>query len=358
MKTLSKYLVREFLKLFGLFFLTFLCIYLVIDFIQKIDNFIEAEAPGSALFAFLFYKTPYIMIQMTPVACMLAAVVMFRFMEKDREIMAMKACGINVLQIARPVILLSFLMSVAVFLFSELVVPYASSKSNAIWNAEVKKKDATRLYGKTHVWYKGKDSIYWIKHFDPEKGLMEDVSIYLFDKSFRLSKKIDARKGVWTGAGWKFHEGIIQRTSAEGEYDLEPFEEIHLDLQVTPESFSKVVKEPEEMGYWELKRYARTIRREGYDATRYMVDMHVKLAFPLINLVMVLVGIPIGLAIKRGGTPVAVSLGVVACFFYLLIFGFSRSFGISGVLPAGLSAWLANAVFFFTGSYLLMRVET
>jgi lipopolysaccharide export system permease protein len=73
---------------------------------------------------------------------------------------------------------------------------------------------------------------------------------------------------------------------------------------------------------------------------------------------MILIGIPIALGMKKGGTPLAVSLGIAACFLYLVVFGFTRSLGLSGALPPILSAWFANVAFFFFGSYLIMRVET
>ena len=111
------------------------------------------------------------------------------------------------------------------------------------------------------------------------------------------------------------------------------------------------------MSYWQLKRYAERIRLEGYDATEYLVDMNIKLALPFINIVMVFIGIPIALGLKKGGTPLAVSLGIGVCFLYLANFGISRSLGLSGLLPPVLSAWSANVIFFFLGAYLMIRLE-
>ncbi|MCJ7594423.1 MAG: LptF/LptG family permease, partial [Desulfobacterales bacterium] len=117
------------------------------------------------------------------------------------------------------------------------------------------------------------------------------------------------------------------------------------------------MKKPEEMSYWQLKRYAETVQKEGYDNTRYLVDMNLKIAFPFVGLVLVFVGIPLPLGLKKGGTPLAISLGMAICFCYVLILGFSRSLGLSGVLPPLLSAWLANLLFLLLGIYLMMHVE-
>ena len=358
MGIVDKYFSKEFMKLLGLFQVTFLFIYLVIEFIEKIDNFIEANVSNNLMFTYLFYKIPYIMVQMVPVATLLSVIVMLCLMEKNNEVTALRACGINLIQLSKPIIKLSLLIGVAVFLVSELIVPYASSRSNEIWGVKVNKRDRTYFYGQNQVWYRGKNAIYWIRHFDAKKNSMEDVTFYFFDDSFQLVKRIDARKGIWTGHNWKIREGMLQQARNGNDYALEKFDEIDLAISEGPEDFVRTVRKPEEMSYWQLKRYAEKMRGEGYDPTAHLVDMNIKLAFPLISLVMVIIGIPVALGLKRGGTPLAVSLGVAICFLYLLTLGFARSLGLSGILPPILSAWLANAVFFFSGAYLMMRVET
>jgi len=66
---------------------------------------------------------------------------------------------------------------------------------------------------------------------------------------------------------------------------------------------------------------------------------------------------PLALNLKRGGMPLAVSLGMAVSFLYLLTLGISRSLGLSGVLSPLLSAWLANLIFSLAGVYLMIRLE-
>jgi lipopolysaccharide export system permease protein len=133
-----------------------------------------------------------------------------------------------------------------------------------------------------------------------------------------------------------------------------------MDLRLSegPEAFMRSLKRPEEMSYWQLKRFAEGVRREGYSPTRYLVDMNIKLAFPLVSLIMALIGIPLTLGLRAGGTPLAVCAGIGVCFLYLLILGLARSLGLSGILPPHLAAWLSNIVFFLFGTYLMMHLET
>jgi lipopolysaccharide export system permease protein len=358
MKLLSKYLVTEFLKLLVLCEAVFLFLYLMVDFLQKIDNFIEAQVPKTTMFLFFLYKAPLISVQMLPPATLIAAIILFSTMKKRNEITAIKACGLSTAGLAQKIVTASFLLGGFVFLFGETVVPYTSYRSNKIWNIEVEKQDPALFYGSHQIWYRGQNSIYWIRHFDFQKKRMQRPTFYFFDNDFRLTKRIDGQRAVWQDGQWRIEKGVIQERGPDGGYNLRRFESRSLDIEETPEAFVKGEKKPEEMSYWQLKRYAAKVREEGYDNTRYLVDMHIKTAIPFAGLVLALIGISIALRVEKGGTPLAISVGMAGCFCYVLTLGLSSSLGLSGVLPPLLSAWLANFVFLLLGIYSMMHVRS
>jgi lipopolysaccharide export system permease protein len=357
MGILPRYLNREFFKLLFICLLAFVFIYLVIHFSGRIDDFIEANVPTGRMLLYFAYAVPHILVQMLPPATLIAVIVLFSTMKKNNEIIALKTCGMNVLRLSLPLLGSSIALAGGLFLFSELVVPYASSQSQEIWRVEVRKRDPGRFYGQERIWYKGDDRIYGIRNFDSRKLVMMNPTFYFFKPSFHLYKRIDARAAVWKDDRWVAMDGITQEAGEKGIFHLSRFDELPMEIPETPETFIKEEKKPEEMGYWQLERFARGVQREGYDAAKYFVDLHIKLSFPFILPIMILIGTPIALKQKRGGTPLAVALGMVFCFFYLLVLGFSRSVGIGGLLPPLLSAWLANGIFFFAGIYLIMNVD-
>jgi lipopolysaccharide export system permease protein len=357
MKVLSRYLLREFFKLFALCETIFIFLYLIIDFMEKVNNAIEAKASKSTMLLHFLYETPFIVTNMIPPATLIAAVMLFSSMKKRNEITALKANGLNLFAVSKTILGASLLTGALVFLCSETVVPYTTSKSNRIWNIQVEKQDPGLFYGKDQIWYKGTDSIYWIRHYDSKKKLMQGLSLFFFDKDFRLVKRIDGRIGKWRGGFWRIENGIIQAPGEGGDYTLKRFLTLDLHLPEGPETFMAGTRKPEEMNYWQLKRYAQKVRDEGYDDSRYLVDMNVKIAFPLISVILVLIGIPVSLRLNRGGTPLAISFGIAVCFLYLVLLGFSRSLGLSGTLPPLLAAWLANIVFLLIGIYLMINLE-
>lgn len=357
MTILSKYVLQEFYKLFAFCEALFVFLFLTVDFLQKIDNFIEAKATKAAVLLYFVYKAPFIMVNMVPPAVLISVIILFTAMQKKNELTALRTSGLSLFTLSKTMILGSLFIVVGMFLVSETVVPYTSSKGYRIWNVDVKKQDPGLFYGKEEIWYRGGNAIYWIRQFNPKQETMGKPTFYFFDSTFRVTKRIEGRKAVWVGDHWTVENGILQELKEDGQYGFTKFETYPLYIRETPETFMRGVRKPEEMSYWQLKEYAETVKQEGYNNAKYLVDMNIKLAFPFISLILLTIGIPLSLRVKKGGTPLAVSIGMAVCFLYILVLGLARSLGLGGILPPLFSAWVANLLFLFLGVYMMIHME-
>lgn len=357
MKVITKYIVKEIIKVFIMCQFIFILLFLVIDFIQKIDNFVKAGVPFSTIIAYFLYKLPSITEQMMPVAVTISIIVVICLMKKNREIMAMKACGLDIFRALSPVIFISILLSIFSFILSEAIIPFTSSRQNEIWNAGVKKRDPAGLSGTANIWYKSKNNIYWIGYFDAKTQTMKGPVFYFFNDQFILVKKIKGETARWVNNKWEIEKAKVQTLAGENDYLFERLDKVSIDIPETPEMFIKKIKNPEDMSYGQLKRHAEKVRAEGYDNTADMVNLYRKLAFPFITAVLSLVAMPIGLWEKINGLPLSITIGIAACFLLYLVMGFARAIGLAGILPPFLSAWAANILFSMAGINLIMYIK-
>lgn len=358
-KILSSYLLKEFLKITLICEVVFVAIYLVVDFVQKMDNFMQVGASRTVMFSYFLYKTPFIAAQLLPSAVLIGAIILLSIMRRNREITALKACGVNLYSLFSYFALAALVFSAVLFLFSEVMVRNTTAKYNDIWMYEVEKRDPKEryYYGPDQIWYRAPGRIYWIQAFDKETGVMRQPRFFFFDRSFAIEERMGGDKARWEDGQWVVSNGYLQQRGPDGDFRLEWFEEKALDIPETPETFVRPEREPEEMGFLELRKYAAKVEDEGYDNTRYLVDMHIKVAYPFIVMVMILVGMPIPLLRFKMRTPLAVSIGMAICFLYLLVLSLSRSLGLAGMLPPVLAAWLSNMVFILFGLYLMVLVD-
>jgi lipopolysaccharide export system permease protein len=357
MKIFSRYIIYAFMWLLVLCEGIFLFLSLVIDFFQRIKDFIGAQVPINLFIEYLLCRIPLIITQTIPPAALIAAVILFSSLKRQNEITAIKASGVNLLRFLQPLLSTLFCICIGLFLVSEIVVPYTSQKANSILKVDVRKQDPQLFYGSDQVWYKKGNCIYFIKHFNSKNITMEGITLYFFNASFQLEKKIDAEKASWSKGVWQLKKGIVQELAEGNNYKLNKFDALDLDMLESPTMFMKSMKESEEMSYWQLQQYAKQVKDEGYDNKAYLVDLYMKTAIPFATLIIILTGIPLALFINKGGAPVAVCMGIGVCFLYLVAFGIARSLGISEILPPALSAWLGNLIFLLLGSYSMIHIE-
>jgi lipopolysaccharide export system permease protein len=355
MTILTRYILRELAKIFMITLSAFVIIYVLVDFFERIDNFIEAGAKLHFMFLYIFFKLPLVLGQMTPVAVLMSTIISLGLLARSNEIVALKASGVSPLRIFAPMLLFALLVSMISFVNSESVVPYSNRSFNAIWKTYVQKQAPEFVSKYESIWYKGQNAIYNIRTFDVAAATLFGVIVNQFDADFATTRRIHARRAVWTDGHWRFFDGSMKEKIADGTYAVSTFSQKDFALKETPEDFKKGVKPSDEMGFRELRRYARKIENEGFSARTYWVDMHVKLAFPCISLIMGLVGTSLALRKEQGrGAAAGIGIGFVIVALYLVTFELFKTLGYTGIVPPLVAAWGSNILFGTIGTCLIL----
>jgi len=152
---------------------------------EESDNFIEAKATKAAVLLYFVYKAPFIIVNMVPPAVLISVIILFTSMKKKNELTALRTSGAQSFHASQTMILGRCSSVVGMFLVSETVVPYTSSKATASGTWDVQKQDPGLFYGKEEIWYRGGNAIYWIRQFNPKEKTMGNPSFYFFDNEFR-----------------------------------------------------------------------------------------------------------------------------------------------------------------------------
>lgn len=346
MRVLALYITREYLKMVMALVVVFVATYTLFDFIEKVDNFHEADVPAALMVQFFAFQVPELVALLLPMAVLLGTILTLGLMARRNEITAIKASGVSLLRISLPILMVAMLMTLVTALINETVIPGAKSRTNYIWDVLVEKRPGS-LFHNEKFWYKGHSSIYHVGYFDTETNTLSDVVYYRFDDRFNLLMRVDARRARYLDGRWVFFSGLVQKRVSDGGYSAENFSEKVIDLPEKPSDFTRLSKPSEEMNFAELHQYVQKVEDEGYDSRRYRVDLMAKISFPFVCLIMALVGIPLALFQQgKDALPLAVILGVGIALIYWVSFSYVRSlFGYGGVLHPFLAAWLTNGVF-------------
>ena len=171
--------------------------------------------------------------------------------------------------------------------------------------------------------------------------------------------RIDAERAEWKNNQWVFFNLLITTFDQNQVPFLEWSNEKVINIPEKPDDFKIIQKDAEKMGYFELNKYVKKIRSEGYDVSRYLVDLYGKIAYPFVTLILVIIGMSFSVRSERsGGVMQSVGIGIFVGFSYWIVHAFSMSLGRSGMLPAFLAAWASNLLFGGLAAFLFYRLRT
>jgi lipopolysaccharide export system permease protein len=125
------------------------------------------------------------------------------------------------------------------------------------------------------------------------------------------------------------------------------------------DDFTQIQKTPEAMSFLELRAYIERLQESGHQVGKYIVQLYSKLSFPLVHLIMALVGIPFALVSPRsGGRAVAIGVAMAIAVSYWMVHYMALAFAQADLLPPVLAAWTANIVFAGLGTALFLNART
>jgi len=359
MNIITRYITREFTKLFFLCLITCVALFFVIDFsVQFIENLEKYNPPFLLSLAASLFKLPQMLYWLFPVATLLATFLTLALFARNNEITAMKAGGISVYSIVTPLLVMSVGVMCIAFCNQELALPSTSQRAKYIENIQIKQKKGRRLLKQDRFWYRTEDAICNIELFEHNTNTLYGITFFYFSNGFTLSRRLDARRGKWINGQWHFFDVVTRTFTPDGVQDIETLAEKIMPLRETPEDFKLARKEPEEMSFMELREYIAKIQRAGYKVPEYIPYLYAKISFPFTCLIMPIIAIPFALRIGRGGgIPRGIGASLLIGFSYFILYNFGISLGKGGVLSPLLSAWAANIFFATLGTYFMLRVR-
>ena len=364
---LDDYVLREFLTTFAMVMVSFVLLLLVFTFFELLGDIIRNRTPLVTVGEYLIDLTPSMVYNITPPAVLVAVLVTFGVLTRTNEFTAMKATGISLYRVMVPILVVAAMLAVALFLFDESYLPAANRRQEAL-RSIIKGRPAQTFLRPDRKWIFGRQEpgkpgrIFYYQFFDPGQDRFANLTVFEFNpENFSLSRRIFASSVYWEPQiqQWVFEHGWERRFDGEAvssysQFNVESFPEI--DEQ--PQYFTKQALQSQEMTFGELQRYIRDLGQSGFDTKALSVQLNLKIAYPLVTLVMAVLAIPFALSMgKRGSlTGIAAAIGVAIAFWVLQ--GAFEALGNVNFLPTLLAAWAPDLLFGLAGAYLLLRTPT
>ncbi len=203
-RILDEYIVREFVGMFLLVLAGFVLLMIVFTFFDLLGDILRNHIALAIVGEYLLNLTPSMLYQIAPLAVLIAALVTFGVLNRNSEIIAMKATGISLYRLVIPIVSIAACLAVCLFLFDQYYLPQANRRQEALRNVIKGRPPQTYLHPE-QKWIFGPKPlpgepgcIFYYEFFDPDSNEFANLSVFEFEPyTFQLTRRIFAKRAVW-----------------------------------------------------------------------------------------------------------------------------------------------------------------
>jgi len=330
--------------------------------ILKVFEAISRGIPLSDAFLSFLFLMPFALSIAIPVGVFVATMLVFGRMSADNEITAMRACGISILQIISPLIILAFFLTCVCLVLQLEIGPYYAEKGKSLLKTVVVTRPLSMIEPGTSIDYEN-NSIY-IGDRVGKHGI-KDIQIFQFDKrTKKLRKDVAAAKGQVVVDKKKqlliielFDASIVQHPENGKRPDRTFSEKFQLALDYGRKfNEIKIGKKIRLLTLRELFGKTVMYRMLGMDTTALDIELNRRIAFGLAPIAFLLLGMPLAIRTSRRETSIGLLIGVVlAGIYFIAIMVFQAFHKYPNIYPQYL-LWIPNVLYQFGGAVAIWRI--
>ena len=357
MKLLDKYILKQVIAVFIMGVLVFTSIIFASDtFITLIKQISKYGIPFKIAFMIIILHLPSVFVMTIPMGVLLSTVMTLNSLSLSSEITVMRACGIGLNRIAKPIFAFAIVMSLASFFINETIVPIMTKQSTDL---------ALFAFGQKNI-PEGKQNFVFKETGEQGKlkrlfyvGYCEDKVLYnitvLDTSDDETIQVLQADEGKTSPEGWEFEKGAVYTVGDKGKIlntTLFDHSVVKFGVDLSKELNKNVAKE---MNFSNLVKYINKNTLDQNKRNEIVIELFDKIALPLTTLALVLIGVPLAITPPRVRYNRGFLFSILIIFAYYLIRALSISFGEAGALHPFLAAWMPNIVLTSLGVLLYYK---
>lgn len=355
MNIIDRYIIKKFLGTFFFSMALILLIVVIFDISEKIDDFIEKEAPLRAIiFDYYLNFIPHFSNLFSPLFTFIAVIFFTAKMASNTEIIAILNSGLSFKRILFPYFISALFLAALSFYLNAWVIPPANKTRLAFENTYIKNPYIYRARN-IHRQISPGNFIYF-ESFNNIENIGYRFSLEKI-KDGKLYYKLMAERAKWdsTAGKWRIENYFIRNVNGVHE-TIRSGNVMDTALAFYPSEFSRRINNVETMDHEELNKFIDEEKLRGSENIVFaQVEKHKRISFPFATFILTLMGFSLSSHKVRGGTGVQIGIGIALSFTYILFMQISTTFATNGNVPALIAVWIPNIIFAVIGFYLFRK---
>ena len=349
------YIIKKFLGTFFYSITLILLIVIVFDISEKIDDFIEKEAPLNAIiFEYYLNFIPYFGNLFSPLFTFIAVIFFTSKMANNTEIISILSSGVSFQRILLPFIISSTIIGCLSFTLGNFIIPPANEVRLEFENTYIKNPYRNRDKN-IHIQISPGNFVY-MESYNSTKNIGYKFSMEKFIQG-ELKQKLFSNYIEWdsTKGKWNIHHYFI-RTFNDMQETIVEGRQLDTLINLHPNDFNTRLSTVETMNFFELNNYIAQERMKGSkNLVFHLIEKHKRIAYPFATIILTLIAVAFASKKVRGGIGLHLGLGLLISFSYILFMQVSTTFATNGDLPPLIAVWIPNLIYVGLAAYLLKK---
>lgn len=354
LKHLDWYIIKKYLGTFALSIVLIISISVIFDFTEKVDDFMENNAPVEAIiFDYYLNFIPFFTNMFTPLFAFISVIFFTSKLANNSEIIAMLAGGMSFRRLMHPYMISAGLIALFSFVLMSFVIPPANRVRLEFEDQYVSKfKSEVARNVQLEI---EPGIIAYFGRYEEARATGRNFSLEKFDGKMLVSR-LTAQEIVMDSLyHWTVKDYLIR--DFDGMYErMRKGEQLDTVIHMDPADFFITAKEAAQMSTPQLRQYIDKRKERGLGNTQAFEDeYHKRYSTPLSALILTLIGVSLSSRKVCGGMGVNIGIGITLSALYILFTTFSSQLSIAGSMNPLLAVWLPNLLFLAIGLYLYYK---
>ena len=361
MRILTRYLSRAFLSSYFVCLFFFLGLFLVIQFFERIDDYVDARkfvaSQGVDLIELVIRynltSIPIVFIQVAPFVTLMGAMFAVTRLSRSNELIPVVTSGVSLYRFLFPIFVYGAIAALLMIVVQEKVVPGLAGERKRI-DRIVSGKHGDFIE-KIPLLRDGDGDLVAFRRYDPRARVAEDVNITRLGPP---TSTVTADRAVFrdegpSGMGWYLENGVARGFDADGDPVDAPIE-FAAGVDVKPHDVLLESSDKATLSFGQINE----LFLGSPDSSKLRVLLHHRLTFPMSNIVLLLLGLPIVLNRNVRSLVVGIGLCALVCGAFFAADFVSQDLGSRGTLHPVVAAWLPTLFFGSLGICLFDTIRT
>lgn len=360
LKILDWYIIRKYLSTFLFTVLIFTMIATVIDFSEKVEDFIkEPCTKQQIIFEYYLNWIPYINSLLVPLYALIAVIFFTSRMAFNSEVISILNAGVSFNRLLVPYLSAASLITAALLIGNHFLIPVGNKTRLDFEHKYIWKNSDQGKTKDVHMFVSDDTKVY-IRFYGKRDTTARDFRIERF-KDDQLVYILKAEEASWKGYPnhWTLKNYEIRTFDGMREtLKLGKGKTIDTTLNLIPEDFVRYTNQKEMMPSADLLHFVKAEQNRGLSNTRvFAIEFHRRTAEPFTILILTVIGLAVAGRKVRGGMGLHLAIGIGLGALFIFLSKFSVTFATNRALPPIVGVWIPNLIFSGVAYWLTRRAQ-